>query len=230
MGGIFEFPDSKKYIDELDLTNVKLTGTQTITGNKTFAGTTTFTPLTASTVPYLDASKVLVSSAVTPTQLSYVDATSSIQTQLDARARVIYSSAVPISHTGSTGESAALVTVPIPALGVNSSIRVYILSSFTANANAKTLRVKLGATAFSAIAAANTNNNCKQFTISNRGATNSQVCVNSTNTSGFGTSGSTPVTTGAIDTSVSTNLTVTIDLSNAGDTGTIESLIVEILN
>src|SRR5574343_204637 len=41
---------------------------------------------TASTVPYLDANKKLVSSAVTPTQLSYLDATSSIQTQLDTKA------------------------------------------------------------------------------------------------------------------------------------------------
>jgi len=44
-----------------------------------------FSQLTASTVPYLDASKNLVSSAVTPTQLSYLDATSSIQTQLNAK-------------------------------------------------------------------------------------------------------------------------------------------------
>lgn len=56
----------------------------------TFTGTAT-TPAfnlsgqTASTVPYLDASKNLVSSAVTPTQLGYLDATSSIQTQLNAK-------------------------------------------------------------------------------------------------------------------------------------------------
>jgi hypothetical protein len=47
--------------------------------------TPTISTGTASTVPYLDASKNLVSSAVTPTQLGYVDATSSIQTQLDAK-------------------------------------------------------------------------------------------------------------------------------------------------
>lgn len=41
---------------------------------------------TASTVPYLDASKDLVSSAVTPTELGYVSGvTSSVQTQLDAK-------------------------------------------------------------------------------------------------------------------------------------------------
>lgn len=44
-----------------------------------------FVSLTADTVPYLNASKQLVSSGVTPTQLSYLDATSSIQTQLDSK-------------------------------------------------------------------------------------------------------------------------------------------------
>lgn len=42
---------------------------------------------TASTVPYLDANKKLVSSDVTPTELDYLDGvTSNIQTQLDAKA------------------------------------------------------------------------------------------------------------------------------------------------
>lgn len=45
-----------------------------------------FNNLTASTVPYLDASKNLISSSVTPTQLGYLDATSSIQTQLNLKA------------------------------------------------------------------------------------------------------------------------------------------------
>ncbi len=44
-----------------------------------------FNQLTASTVPYLNSSKILTSSAVTPTQLSYLDATSSIQTQLNGK-------------------------------------------------------------------------------------------------------------------------------------------------
>jgi len=45
----------------------------------------TFQQLTASTVPYLDASKNLVSSSITPTELGYLTgATSSIQSQIDA--------------------------------------------------------------------------------------------------------------------------------------------------
>lgn len=49
----------------------------------TFTTRTTHSYGTVSTVPYFDASKRLVSSAVTPTQLGFLDATSSIQTQLN---------------------------------------------------------------------------------------------------------------------------------------------------
>lgn len=52
----------------------------------TFATSTTHSYATASTVPYFDASKNLVSSAVTPTELGYVSGvTSAIQTQLAAK-------------------------------------------------------------------------------------------------------------------------------------------------
>lgn len=57
------------------------------TSSPTFSGNTTFSALTASTVPYLNASKVLTSSAVTPTELGYVSGvTSALQTQLNAKA------------------------------------------------------------------------------------------------------------------------------------------------
>lgn len=57
------------------------------TGNVSIAGTTTLSGLTATTVPYLNASKVMTSSAVTPTELGYLSGvTSAIQTQLGAKA------------------------------------------------------------------------------------------------------------------------------------------------
>lgn len=58
--------------------------TQDDSGNITALGLI-LSGTTATTVPYLDASKKLTSSAVTPTQLGYLDATSSIQTQLNAK-------------------------------------------------------------------------------------------------------------------------------------------------
>jgi hypothetical protein len=58
-------------------------GTQTIAGAKTFSSAPVFSSLTLSTVPYLDASKILTSSAVTPTELGYLSGvTSAIQTQI----------------------------------------------------------------------------------------------------------------------------------------------------
>ncbi len=52
----------------------------------TFSGTVTFSEATASTVPYLDASKVFTSSAVTPTELGYVHGvTSALQTQMNTK-------------------------------------------------------------------------------------------------------------------------------------------------
>lgn len=63
------------------------TGTQTLAGAKTFSSAPALSSLTASTVPYLDGSKIFVSSAVTPTELGYVaGVTSSIQTQLGTKA------------------------------------------------------------------------------------------------------------------------------------------------
>lgn len=47
-------------------------GTKAPTASPTFSGTVTFSGGTASTVPYLDASRLLTSSAATPTQLGYL--------------------------------------------------------------------------------------------------------------------------------------------------------------
>ena len=62
-------------------------------------GAIQFDGLTASTVPYLDANKRLVSSAVTPTQLGYLDASSSLQTQLDAKQGTIGDGDLTIART-----------------------------------------------------------------------------------------------------------------------------------
>lgn len=72
--------------------------------NPTFTGTTTFSGLTATTVPYLDGSKALVSSAVTPTELGYVSGVSSaIQTQFTGKA------STTLNNLGTTAINAALL-------------------------------------------------------------------------------------------------------------------------
>lgn len=62
----------------------------------------TFGSLTATTVPYIDASKRLVSSAITPTELGYLTgATSSIQSQIDALVSGLsWKQAVRVATTG----------------------------------------------------------------------------------------------------------------------------------
>lgn len=80
--------------DRLTVDNVRCDGNTISTinsnGNLVFdlngTGQVEFTDLTASTVPYLDSNKRLASSAVTPTQLGYVDFTSSGQTQINTKA------------------------------------------------------------------------------------------------------------------------------------------------
>lgn len=70
--------------------------------------------LTASTVPYLDASKQLTSSSVTPTQLGYLDATSSIQTQLNgkqANGNYITALTGDVTAAGPGSSSATVATV-----------------------------------------------------------------------------------------------------------------------
>lgn len=82
------------YIEQLNVDNIRLdantisttdaNGHLVITPNGT--GLLEYTPGTASTVPYLDANKRIVSSAVTPTELGYLTGvTSAIQTQIDAK-------------------------------------------------------------------------------------------------------------------------------------------------
>jgi hypothetical protein len=68
---------------------VMTAGAQTINGQKTYGSAPIFSALNATTVPYLDGSKVLTSSAVTPTELGYLSgATSSIQTQINSLGNV----------------------------------------------------------------------------------------------------------------------------------------------
>jgi hypothetical protein len=84
-----------------DYSVVGTIGSQTIAGTKTFSAAPVISALTASTIPYLDASKVLTSSAVTPTELGYLSGvTSAIQTQLGTKA--------PIASPTFTGTVAGL--------------------------------------------------------------------------------------------------------------------------
>lgn len=109
--------------------------------------------LTASTVLYLDASKNLVSSAVTPTQLSYLDATSSIQTQLNgkqplgtAASRKIFGQQNTTgSVTGTLTETIIFnLSIPANSMGLNDVLWFEALLFSIGTTNTKTFKSYIG--------------------------------------------------------------------------------------
>jgi len=101
---------------------VGLTASQTLTNKTltsptinagTFGTSITASYATASTVPYFDASKNLISSAVTPTELGYLSGvTSSIQTQLNAKGSGTVTTVSVASANGFAGTVANATTTP----------------------------------------------------------------------------------------------------------------------
>jgi hypothetical protein len=77
--------------------------------NNTFYGSIKADYATATTVPYFDASKNLISSAVTPTELGYLSGvTSAIQTQLNAKQATITGAATTITSSDLTASRALI--------------------------------------------------------------------------------------------------------------------------
>jgi hypothetical protein len=131
----------------------------------TAESTVTLSALTASTVPYLDASKNLVSSTVTPTELGYVSGvTSAIQTQLNARATTAGTLAQFAATTSlelktlisdETGSGALVFadtpTLVTPVLGAATGTSIVLTSTVTAGSDADGThilgRVKIGSVA-----------------------------------------------------------------------------------
>lgn len=95
------------------------TGDETIAGVKTFSSAPICSALTANTVPYLNGSKVLTSSAVTPTELGYVSGvTSAIQTQLGTKAPTASPTFTGTTTVGTGG--IAWTTTGVGTLGTSS--------------------------------------------------------------------------------------------------------------
>jgi hypothetical protein len=143
------------YVDQINVDNIRLDGSTVSTTNTN--GDLSLTPNgsgkvilssgTASTVPYLDADKKIVSSAVTPTQLSYLDATSSIQTQLNTKA----ASADLTTHTSATDAHSAT--------SANTASRI-VLRDGSGNFSAGTITATLSGNASTATALAANPSDC----------------------------------------------------------------------
>jgi hypothetical protein len=144
-----------------------------------------------------------------------------------ATPRLLAASAVAVSVTGTTNETAlATVAIPAGAMGLNGGLHVYTTWSMTNSANAKTPRVRLGGiagTAFMAVGFTTAATFTDFRRIRNRNSASSQVAsAASASSAAFGAT-STSVTTGAVDTSVSQDLVISGLLASAAETLTLES-------
>jgi hypothetical protein len=124
--------------------------TQTIAGAKTFSSTATVanlidSGLTASTVPYANASRQLTSSAVTPTELGYVSGvTSALQTQIDGKLSTTLADGKILIGNGSNLATAVTPTGDvIPDNTGNFQIQTGVIVNADVNASAAIAYSKL---------------------------------------------------------------------------------------
>lgn len=135
------------------------------------------------------------------------------------------------SHTGNTAETTmATITVPGGTLGVNGSLRISLLWSYSGNTNTKTMRTYFGGTAFNTATQSTAVNaaQSQEILIRNRGAANSQIGPPANQSGGIGAGSA--VITASIDTTVNQNIVITGQLANSADTITLEAYTIEVKN
>lgn len=142
---------------------------------------------------------------------------------------VLAQSGVAVSITGTAVET-TLATIPIPAgsVGLAGSLRITVHWSGTSSANNKIYKVLYGGSTIFTITQSTNSLTATQLVMHNRGIVNSQITYAGT-AAGLGNSAGGNLIT-AVDSSVSQNLTITGTLVNTGETITLESYTVEILN
>lgn len=140
---------------------------------------------------------------------------------------ILAQSAVAASVTGTVTETAlATVTIPAGSLGANGLVEVIAVWTTTNSANNKSLKVKLGSTAFLNVTATTTAS-AQTFTrAANRNSTSSQLGY-SAGATGFSTSTGANFTA-SLDTTADVTLTITGTLTNTGETITLEGYTVRI--
>lgn len=134
------------------------------------------------------------------------------------------------AHTGATGATTIkTVTIPGGAMGPNGYVRMSTFHSNTANANNKQLIGYFGGTGGILIdnrVVTTTAYTHKEFLIRNRGADNSQIATQANINSVEGTVAG--AATGAVDTSADVDIVFRVNLSNSGDTVTLEHYLIEV--
>ena len=142
--------------------------------------------------------------------------------------RVVHQSAAQQSFTGTTAETVlATILVPGGLMGPNGSLRITTSWTLTSSANGKTMRVRFGGSTIQANTATTASYYRMQCEIHN---VNSEAIQSSTaiSASGFGAGGASPTAT-TQDTTDDVEITLVGTLSNAGETLTLESYLVEVM-
>jgi hypothetical protein len=149
--------------------------------------------------------------------------------------RILKASAVAISHTGDTVETAmAAIAVPAKSMGPNGALRITAYYSFTNNVNVKTPRLRLGApgaglagSTYKFVTYSNQASVQFQRLIQNRGSENSQVTFPSSVWT-YNQSTSAPMTSNQA-TNTDREVMLSGQVANAADTITLEYYMVEVL-
>lgn len=135
--------------------------------------------------------------------------------------RVLAQTAVAAPITGTLTETVlGTITVPAGAIGPNGQVEINAHFSVTNSANTKTVRVKFGGTTFFSLNLSASAAIQAYSRICNRNSAASQIAYGGTN--GFGTT-TTANATGTVDTSGEVTIQLTGQLTNTGETITLES-------
>ncbi|MCA9367867.1 hypothetical protein KC887_06440 [Candidatus Kaiserbacteria bacterium] len=142
--------------------------------------------------------------------------------------QIVGMSAVPVSLTGTTAET-ALASINFPAMGPNDALRVSVQWSFTGSANLKSLVTKLNGATFGLTTTSTASHviSKQELSLINRNATNIQLG----SMYGFGYSSATSGSflSPSVETSGANTLTLHGQLANAGETITLEGYVVELI-
>lgn len=136
-----------------------------------------------------------------------------------------------VAHTGDTSETAvATIKIPGGAMGTNGHVHVKAQFSMTGSTNQKTIKVKLGSTAFYTNSTTTAGHIFADLdmVVRNADAIDAQIGspLASGINSGFGTSAG---VAGTEDTSQDLDLTITVKLASAGETITLKGYDVEVV-
>ncbi len=144
---------------------------------------------------------------------------------------VLAKSGVAVPLTGGTAETVfATIAIPANSLGLNGLLRVTMNFSCTANANNKTLRLRLGGAAGTAIytniITTTTTGSFATVMMLNRNSTSSQISIASGSRSDNILTTQSPATA-VVDMTASQDLVIAGQLANGADTLTLEAYVIE---